>query len=89
MDLTNSFTLLEEAKAIATDMGHKGAQVFANSIHSDFSQMVEANWDDIKEQATEHRYWKYREGTEDSVAMRRAAFSTVMVACEETVTDME
>ena len=85
LDLTNLFTVLEEAKDIATDMGHKGAHVFANAIHSDFSQMVERNWDDIKEHAIKHSYWKHRDREEEFVAKRRAAFSTLVVACDETV----
>ena len=84
LELTNLFTLQEEAKRIASEMGHKGAQVFANNIHSDFSQMVERNWDDIKEYAIKHRYWKCRDG-EEFIAKRRATFSTLIVTCDETV----
>ena len=85
LDLTNSFALLDEAKEIASDMGHKGAQAFANTIHSDFSQMVERSWEDIEQHAVHHRYWQHREEGKLLNAKCRAAFCTLIAACEGTV----
>ena len=85
LDLTNSFTLLDKAKAIASDMGHKSAQAFANAIHGDFSQMVEKNWDDIEQHAIKHRYWQHRDEESAFDAKRRAAFCTLVTVCEKTI----
>lgn len=75
IDVISSFTQLTEAIKIASEMGHRDASKFAKDIHNDFCAIVNDKWEDLKEFAEKHYYWKNRDSNKDElIAKRRSAF---------------
>ena len=88
LELINSFASLPPAIRMANEIGHRNAQEFASSIHSDFVQLVEQNWQDIEERATPHSYWAGRSENDERMAKRRAAFATLLTFSEKDFTGL-
>lgn len=79
LDLAASFTPLDGADDIATAMGHRDASSFARDIYRDFSQEVDANWDDLSGLAEAHPYWLNRDVARDeNIAKRRSSFCVLL-----------
>jgi predicted ATPase len=89
LELTTSFTTIETAKDIAIGMGHRDASELARNIYRDFSQLVNENWDDISEIASNHPYWVNRDNQRDeNIAKRRSAFCILLSKGEEVISSI-
>lgn len=81
LDTISPFINQPEANEIAVALGHRSASQFARDTYRDFTQFVDANWDDISIEAMRHPYWVNRDTQrEESIAKRRAAFCALMNA---------
>lgn len=79
LDSISPFINQSQADDIAVTFGHRNASQFARDIYRDFTQFVDANWDDISGEAMTHPYWVNRDLQRDeSIAKRRSAFCTFM-----------
>lgn len=81
LDSISPFINQSQADDIAITLGHRSASQFARDTYRDFTQCVDANWDDISREAMTHPYWVNRDSQRDeSIAKRRSAFCTFMKA---------
>lgn len=79
LDSIAPFINQPKADDIAFGLGHRSASQFARDTYRDFTQCVDANWDDISAEAMRHPYWVNRDLQRDeSIAKRRSAFCTFM-----------
>ena len=79
LESISPFVNQPHADAIAINLGHRSASQFARDTYRDFTQCVDANWDDISDEAMTHPYWINRDLQRDeSIAKRRSAFCTFM-----------
>ncbi|MEQ8425961.1 MAG: AAA family ATPase, partial [Cyclobacteriaceae bacterium] len=75
LDVIGIFTSEENANKIANEMGHRDAAKFAKDVHTDFCQLVEEGWSDIKNECEKHYYWINRDKDKaEVIAKRRSAF---------------
>lgn len=75
LEIINSFTTLDKANVIASEMGHRDASKFANSIYADFCSFVDSEWEEYKSTSENHYYWINRDnGKDEKIAKRRASF---------------
>lgn len=78
-ELVHSFANLPSIIRSAQKDGHADLNSWANRVHSDFCDVVEANWEDIRGEATKHQYWTSRDDATDEVLYRRrATLSTLL-----------
>jgi hypothetical protein len=79
LDIISPFINEPQADDVAIALGHRSASQFARDTYRDFTQCVDANWDDISDEAMSHPYWVNKDIQRDeSIAKRRAAFCTFM-----------
>ena len=79
LDSISPFINQPQADDIAIALGHRSASQFARDTYRDFTQCVDANWNDISGEAMNHPYWVNRDlQRDDSIAKRRSAFCTFM-----------
>jgi len=75
LEIISSFTSLDTANKIASEMGHRDASKFARDIYTDFCEEVTRSWDNIKTNCEDHYYWKNRDlDKEELIAKRRCVF---------------
>lgn len=75
LDVIGTFTSLDKANKIASEMGHRDAPKFAKDIYDDFCQNLEENWVDVKEFCELHSYWINRDKNKDeNIPKRRSCF---------------
>lgn len=84
LDIINSFTLLDKANILASEMGHRDATKFANGIYFDFCSFVDSKWDEYKSTSENHYYWVNRDnGKDEKIAKRRASFCFLLENTKE------
>lgn len=85
-DLPMSFAELRTVSDASKANGFRDSVAHIRSVYSDFAQLVEQHWLDIKPSACAHPYWTDRDsGTDEPLARRRAAFCLLMGTCPDTI----
>jgi len=88
LEIINSFTSLDMANVIASEMGHRDASKFANGIYTDFCSFVDSNWDEFKSIPENHYYWINRDKEKDvGIAKRRSSFCFLLDNTKEKFED--